>query len=197
MAWYVASFESAPRKKSLSSLKSPALAGACVSWRSSVRSTWSGTSIPCDPWSGSGSPICSRPVLLSSIWVADLPLWLVNDPKPGPTSSSKYSSSSPSVDDDDEQSSPAGIGLFPLAFQARYLPMSFLLSLGSHLEKIRLTCPSFWREAKKSQRVRSSSWRMWEGSRKRIPSGRSSTPKKVVGDCTTSFQCTRALRFSQ
>src|SRR5882724_1231155 len=153
-----------------------------------VNLVWSINS--CDPWSGSGSPICSQPVLLSSIRLADLPLWLVNDPKPGPTSSSKYSSSSPSEDDDDEQSSKAGIGLFPLAFQARFLPMSFLLSLGSHPEKIRPTCPSFWWEAKKSQRVRSSSWKRWEGSHKRIPSGRSSTPKKVVGDCAISFQCT-------
>ena len=44
MAWYVASFKSTPRKKSLSSL-----AGACILWRSSVRSTWTGASIPCDP----------------------------------------------------------------------------------------------------------------------------------------------------
>src|SRR5882724_2671724 len=109
MAWYVASFESAPRKKSLSSLESPALAGACILWRSSVRSTWSGASIPCDPWSGVRvthmQPGCV-------VVLADLPLWLVNDPKPGPTSSSKYSSSSPSEDDDDEQSSPAGFSLF-------------------------------------------------------------------------------------
>src|SRR5882724_6110778 len=167
MDWYVASFESTPRKKSLSSLESPALAGACISWRNSVRSTWSGASIPCDLWSGSVSPICSPPVLLSSIWLADLPLQFVNDPKPGPTSSSKYSSSSPSEDDDDEQSSPVGFGLFPLAFQARFLPMSFLLYLGSHLEKIRPTCPYFCQEAKKSQRVRTSSWWRWEGSWKK------------------------------
>src|SRR5882724_4206478 len=125
-----------------------------------VNLVWSINS--CDPWSGSGSPICSQPVLLSSIRLADLPLWLVNDPKPGPTSSSKYSSSSPSEDDDDEQSSKAGFGLFPLALQVSFLPMSFLLSLGSHPEKMRPTSPSFWREVQSSQRVNTSSWQRWD-----------------------------------
>ena len=120
----------------------------------------------CDPWSGSGSPIFSQPVLLSSIRLADLPLWLVNDPKLGPTSSPKYSSSE---DDDDEQSYPERFGLFPLAFQERFLPMSFLLSLRSHPEKIRPMLPSFWQEVKKSHSVRTSSWWRWDGSRRRIP----------------------------
>src|SRR5882724_4194145 len=197
MAWYVASFESAPRKKSISSLECPVLAGACISWRNSARPTWSRALIPCEPWSGSGSPICGPPVLLSSFWSADLPLPLDNDPTPGPTASPKYSSSSPSEDVDDEQSSPARFGLFPLALQVSFLPMSFLLSCGSHPEKMRPTSPSFWWEVQSSQRVKTSSWQRWDGSRRRIPSGRSSALKKLIGDCAISFQCTRALGFSQ
>src|SRR5882724_2529639 len=119
-----------------------------------------------DPWSGSGSPICDPPGLLSSFRSTNLPLPLVNDPKLGPTSLPEYSSSE---DDDDEQSYPERFGLFPLAFQERFLPMAFLLSLRSHPEKIRPMLPSFWQEVKKSHSVRTSSWRRWDGSRRRIP----------------------------
>src|SRR5882672_12829929 len=96
----------------------------------SVRSTWSRALIPCDPWSGSGSPICSPAVLSSSFRSADLPLPLVSDPMAAPTSSSKHSSpesSSSSLSEDDaERSSPVRFGLFPLAFQVSFFPMSFL-----------------------------------------------------------------------
>src|SRR5467141_2925910 len=102
-----------------------------------------------------------------------------------PTSSSKDSSPEPSSsslsEDDDEQSNPVRSGLFPLAFQLSPIPMSFLSSRGSQPEKMRPTCPSFWREDKKSQRVRTSSWRRWDGSRRSIPGGRSSSSKKVDG----------------
>jgi len=59
---------------------------------------------------------------------------------------------------EEEQLSPVRFSLFPLAFQVRFFPMSFLLSCGSHQEKMRPTCPSFWMEVHKSQRVRTSGW---------------------------------------
>src|SRR5882672_5096630 len=94
------------------------------------------------------------------------------------TSSSGDSSPKSSLsEDDDDQSSPVRFGLFPLAFQLSPFPMSCVLSLGSQPENIRPTCPSFWREVKKSQRVRRSSWRRWDGSCRWNPLGRSSTLK--------------------
>src|SRR5882724_1811430 len=196
LAWYRVSSESAARKVIFSSLESPALAGACISVTNTVRSaTWSGASIPCDPWSGSGSPICSLAVLLlwSSFGWADWPLPLVSHPMPAQTSSPESLSS----EDDDDLSSPARFGLFTLAFQVSPIPMSCVLSCGSQPENIRPTCPTFWWEVKNSQRVRRSSWRRWDGSSSWNPLGRSSTLKKVLGDLAISFQHTRALGFLQ